>query len=484
MPSAATPARSPRCSRSAGADRRRRRRRRAARPSRAASGAADRGERGPSELAARREPARSTRTTSRPFGGALAEAGRRAGVRHRARRVPDRPGPQRLRPRRPARGAGRSTVAVGDGEGDRACSRAAPRASLLLHEPLARALAERELGPLLERHRAAARAGALRDGARGRRDRHGAHGRDRRAGSPSRSRRSRRGRTSWRAASSRSARPSSSARCCSSGSACPPAGSGKTGYSTDQTVLAAHPRPAPDRAGRRGVARALEAALDLPRCRSPSCSATTAACTRRSRRSTAATGRLSAQRPNLQNIPVRTPLGREIRATFVAAPTARGCSRSTTRRSSCASSRTSRARSCCATRSRAATTSTRSRPPRCSARSASELSKDERNRAKAVNFGIIYGISRYGLSEQLEISRDEAQAYIDTYRGRMPRVAEFIERAIDDARERGYARHAARPPPADPRAARAELAGALARRAAGRQLRDPGLARPTSSSSR
>ena len=68
-----------------------------------------------------------------------------------------------------------------------------------------------------------------------------------------------------------------------------------------------------------------------------------------------------------------------------------------------------------------------------------DLSKDERNRAKAVNFGIIYGISAHGLSEQLGIERDEAQAYIDTYRGRMPLVAEFIERAIDDARERGYA---------------------------------------------
>jgi DNA polymerase-1 len=66
------------------------------------------------------------------------------------------------------------------------------------------------------------------------------------------------------------------------------------------------------------------------------------------------------------------------------------------------------------------------------------LSKEERNRAKAVNFGIIYGISSFGLSEQLGIERDEAQAYIDRYRGRMPRVAAFIESAIEIARERGY----------------------------------------------
>ena len=59
---------------------------------------------------------------------------------------------------------------------------------------------------------------------------------------------------------------------------------------------------------------------------------------------------------------------------------------------------------------------------------AETLTRDERNRAKAVNFGIIYGISSFGLSEQLGISREEAQAYIDTYLARFPRVNEFIAR--------------------------------------------------------
>jgi DNA polymerase-1 len=67
-----------------------------------------------------------------------------------------------------------------------------------------------------------------------------------------------------------------------------------------------------------------------------------------------------------------------------------------------------------------------------------ELSRDERNRAKAVNFGIIYGISSFGLSEQLGISREEAQAYIDTYLARFPLVNEFIERTIEQAKEQGY----------------------------------------------
>jgi DNA polymerase-1 len=153
---------------------------------------------------------------------------------------------------------------------------------------------------------------------------------------------------------------------------------------------------------------------------------------------TAATGRLSAQRPNLQNIPVRTPLGRELRATFVAAPGHRLLSvdysqvelRILAHLSGEQLLRESFERGDDIHAVTAAEVLGKDKD---------DLSKDERNRAKAVNFGIIYGISAHGLSEQLEIGRDEAQAYIDTYRGRMPLVAEFIERAIHDARERGYA---------------------------------------------
>jgi DNA polymerase-1 len=55
-----------------------------------------------------------------------------------------------------------------------------------------------------------------------------------------------------------------------------------------------------------------------------------------------------------------------------------------------------------------------------------------------VNFGIIYGISSFGLSENLEIPRDEAQAYIDAYLARFPHVQDFIQRTIEQAREDGY----------------------------------------------
>src|SRR5262249_36785609 len=66
------------------------------------------------------------------------------------------------------------------------------------------------------------------------------------------------------------------------------------------------------------------------------------------------------------------------------------------------------------------------------------LTKDERDVAKMVNFGIIYGISAFGLSENLEIPREEAQAYIDTYLARFPRVQKFISRTIAQAAADGY----------------------------------------------
>src|SRR5438876_9337127 len=66
------------------------------------------------------------------------------------------------------------------------------------------------------------------------------------------------------------------------------------------------------------------------------------------------------------------------------------------------------------------------------------LTRDERTVAKMVNFGIIYGISAFGLSENLEIPREEAQAYIDAYLARFPLVQDFIQRTIEQAERDGY----------------------------------------------
>ena len=148
----------------------------------------------------------------------------------------------------------------------------------------------------------------------------------------------------------------------------------------------------------------------------------------------ASTGRLSTTSPNLQSIPIRTELGREIRSAFIAEE-GHSSSRPTTRRSSCASSRTSRASRSCARRSRAARTSTARRRPRCSASDPATLTTGERSIAKMINFGIVYGISAFGLSENLEIPREQAQSYIDSYLARFPLRA-GLHRAHDRAGRR------------------------------------------------
>ena len=69
----------------------------------------------------------------------------------------------------------------------------------------------------------------------------------------------------------------------------------------------------------------------------------------------------------------------------------------------------------------------------------SELTSGDRSIAKMINFGIVYGISAFGLSENLEIPRDEAQAYIDAYLARFPLVQDFIQRTIEQSKRDGYA---------------------------------------------
>jgi DNA polymerase I len=153
--------------------------------------------------------------------------------------------------------------------------------------------------------------------------------------------------------------------------------------------------------------------------------------------SVAATGRLSTSNPNLQAIPIRTELGREIRSAFVAEPGHRLVSADYSQvelRILAHISGEPRLREAFARGDdiHAATAA------EVLGKEQATLTKDERNIAKMVNFGIIYGISAYGLSENLEIPRDEAQEYIDTYLARFPMVQDFIERTIEQAKEDGY----------------------------------------------
>ena len=151
----------------------------------------------------------------------------------------------------------------------------------------------------------------------------------------------------------------------------------------------------------------------------------------------AATGRLSTTSPNLQAIPIRTELGREIRSAFVADEGHRLVSADYSQvelRILAHVSGEPRLRDAFARGEdvHAATAAEILGKPQ------QELTKDERNRAKAVNFGIIYGISAFGLADQLEIPREEAQAYIDTYLARFPLVQDFIARTVEQAEHDGY----------------------------------------------
>ncbi|MGZ8716388.1 MAG: DNA polymerase I [Gaiellaceae bacterium] len=151
----------------------------------------------------------------------------------------------------------------------------------------------------------------------------------------------------------------------------------------------------------------------------------------------AATGRLSTSNPNLQAIPVRTELGREIRSAFVAETGHRLVSADYSQvelRILAHVSGEPRLREAFARGEdiHAATAA------EVLGKDQATLTKDERNIAKMVNFGIIYGISAFGLSENLEIPREQAQEYIDTYLARFPMVQDFIQRTIEQAERDGY----------------------------------------------
>jgi DNA polymerase-1 len=151
----------------------------------------------------------------------------------------------------------------------------------------------------------------------------------------------------------------------------------------------------------------------------------------------AATGRLSTSNPNLQAIPIRTELGREIRSAFVAETGWKLVSADYSQvelRILAHVSGEPKLREAFARGEdiHAATAA------EVLGRPQAELTKDERNIAKMVNFGIIYGISAFGLSENLEIPRDEAQTYIDAYLARFPHVQDFIARTIEQATRDGY----------------------------------------------
>ena len=151
----------------------------------------------------------------------------------------------------------------------------------------------------------------------------------------------------------------------------------------------------------------------------------------------AATGRLASSDPNLQNIPIRTEDGRRIRKAFVAPPGRKllACDYSQIElRIMAHLSEDSGLLSAFAS----GADIHRATAAEVFGRKLDEVTGDERRAAKAINFGLMYGMSAFGLARNLGIGRGEAQDYIALYFSRYPGVRDFMERTRNEARERGY----------------------------------------------
>ena len=151
----------------------------------------------------------------------------------------------------------------------------------------------------------------------------------------------------------------------------------------------------------------------------------------------ASTGRLSTTNPNLQAIPIRTELGREIRSAFIAESGHRLLSADYSQIELRILAHVSGEPKLREAFERGDDIHTAT-AAEVLGKDPATLTKDERNVAKMINFGIIYGISSFGLSENLEIPREQAQEYIDAYLGRFPLVQDFIQRTIEQATRDGY----------------------------------------------
>ena len=152
-----------------------------------------------------------------------------------------------------------------------------------------------------------------------------------------------------------------------------------------------------------------------------------------------ATGRLSSSDPNLQNIPVRTELGRRIRAAFVApqGKTLLAADYSQIELRVLAHVSGDKALQDAFRKGEDIHTRTAAEvfgvPPMM-------VEAEHRRRAKAVNFGIVYGLSPFGLANQLGIPQKEAKEYIDAYFELYPGVKKYMQRAVADAKKTGYAK--------------------------------------------
>ncbi len=150
-----------------------------------------------------------------------------------------------------------------------------------------------------------------------------------------------------------------------------------------------------------------------------------------------ATGRISSTEPNLQNIPIRFALGKEIRKVFVPK---KGCvfidadySQIELRILAHMSDDAAliEAYNTCSDIHRSTAAKVFNTP-------IEDVTDEQRSNAKAVNFGIVYGISSFGLSQDLSISKKQANEYIQQYFAKYPKIKEFLDKNVADAKEKGY----------------------------------------------
>jgi DNA polymerase-1 len=152
----------------------------------------------------------------------------------------------------------------------------------------------------------------------------------------------------------------------------------------------------------------------------------------------AATGRLSSNNPNLQNIPIRTERGRQVRKAFIP--------RSKDYKLLAADYSQIELRIIAALSEEETMIEAFKRGEDIHASTASkvfnvpitEVTREQRSNAKTVNFGIIYGVSAFGLSNQTDLSRSEAKDLIDTYYATYPKLKNYIGKQVDFARDHGY----------------------------------------------
>ncbi|HTA33266.1 MAG TPA: DNA polymerase I [Solirubrobacteraceae bacterium] len=151
----------------------------------------------------------------------------------------------------------------------------------------------------------------------------------------------------------------------------------------------------------------------------------------------AQTGRLASTNPNMQNVPIRTPLGREIRGCFEAeqGSVLISADYSQIELRVLAHAAGEQVLMEIFERGEDVHTATASR---VFGVQPAEIDPGMRSKAKMINYGIVYGLSDFGLADRLNIPREEAKEFIDAYLERFPRVAEFMAATIEQAKEQGY----------------------------------------------